>query len=328
MADNQKFVQAQPFVLAGAGAVIGDTSITLTSFTTIDGTALAMTDFGTKGYFTLEPGSGDQEEPGTFSGVVQNSNGTATLTGVKSQLTISPYTETSGLSKTHPGGVKLVITNTAGFYNDLTSKDNDETISGTWTFTNPNYPQMDASTPLPTTAAQLATKAYVDSVAVSGAPNADLTTKGIVEIATTAEINSGATLGGTGASVVVRPDQLLASNYGLYLPPSGQKDALAGTSGTPSSSNKYVTNDDTSTTSSNGKIPRANSGGQIDLDYISTGLKFGGTGADGALSITSGTTTIDCANAAVVIKNYTSISITETGALAFSNPNTNGTTVS
>ena len=53
---------------------------------------------------------------------------------------------------------------------------------------------------------------------------------------------------------------------------------------------------------------------------------FGGDGSDGALSITSGTTTIDCANAAIVIKNYTSISITG-GALAFSNPNTNGTLV-
>lgn len=56
-------------------------------------------------------------------------------------------------------------------------------------------------------------------------------------------------------------------------------------------------------------------------------LNFGGTGADGALTITSGTTTIDCANAATVIKNYTSISITGNGKLAFSNPNDNGTVI-
>lgn len=59
----------------------------------------------------------------------------------------------------------------------------------------------------------------------------------------------------------------------------------------------------------------------------SLALKFGGTGADGALNISSGTTTIDCANVAVVVKNYTSISITGTGILAFSNPHANGTTV-
>lgn len=56
-------------------------------------------------------------------------------------------------------------------------------------------------------------------------------------------------------------------------------------------------------------------------------FKFGGTGADGALSISSGTTTIDCASAALVIKNYTSISITGTANVVFTNPATNGTTV-
>lgn len=65
----------------------------------------------------------------------------------------------------------------------------------------------------------------------------------------------------------------------------------------------------------------------INPSTISSILKFGGTGADGALALTSGTTTIDCANAALVIKNYTSISITSTGKLAFSNPHANGTTV-
>ena len=55
--------------------------------------------------------------------------------------------------------------------------------------------------------------------------------------------------------------------------------------------------------------------------------KFGGTGADGALSISSGTTTIDLANAAFVTRNYTSISITGTGVLAFSNPHANGTVI-
>jgi hypothetical protein len=55
--------------------------------------------------------------------------------------------------------------------------------------------------------------------------------------------------------------------------------------------------------------------------------RFGGTGTDGALAISSGTTTIDCANAAVVVKNYTSIAITGTGKLAFSNPHANGTTI-
>lgn len=67
--------------------------------------------------------------------------------------------------------------------------------------------------------------------------------------------------------------------------------------------------------------------GTGNLPAPSSSIKAGGTGADGALTIASGTTTIDCANAAIVIKNYTSISITGTGALVFINPNTNGTLV-
>lgn len=55
--------------------------------------------------------------------------------------------------------------------------------------------------------------------------------------------------------------------------------------------------------------------------------KFGGSGADGALTITSGTTTIDLGNSTKFIKDYTSISITGTGSLAFTNPNVNGTTI-
>lgn len=76
-------------------------------------------------------------------------------------------------------------------------------------------------------------------------------------------------------------------------------------------------------TADSGKVPKLDANGKLDVTFG----KFGGTGADGALSISSGTTTIDCANAAVVIKNYTSISITSTGKLAFSNPHTNGTIV-
>lgn len=55
--------------------------------------------------------------------------------------------------------------------------------------------------------------------------------------------------------------------------------------------------------------------------------KFGGDGSDGELSIPSGTTTIDLGGAAIFVKNYSSISITGTGKLAFSNPHAGGTLV-
>src|SRR3990167_6566428 len=56
-------------------------------------------------------------------------------------------------------------------------------------------------------------------------------------------------------------------------------------------------------------------------------VRFGGDGSDGALSITSGTTTVSASSADYLVKNYSSISITGTGVLAFSNPGTNGTLI-
>lgn len=86
-------------------------------------------------------------------------------------------------------------------------------------------------------------------------------------------------------------------------------------------------------TSKHGFVPKApNSTSQYlrgDGTWATIGgtTKFGGTGADGALSITSGTTSIDLGGAQVVVKNYTSISITGTGSLTFTNPHANGTII-
>ena len=55
------------------------------------------------------------------------------------------------------------------------------------------------------------------------------------------------------------------------------------------------------------------------------GAKFGGTGSDGALSITSGATNINLGNAPIVVKNYTSVSITGSAYLTFTNPASGGT---
>jgi hypothetical protein len=74
-----------------------------------------------------------------------------------------------------------------------------------------------------------------------------------------------------------------------------------------------------------GRVPKLESDGKLDSFF--TKVKFGGDGSDGALTISSGTTTIDLAGAKVLIKNYSSISITGTGKLAFSNPHANGSVI-
>lgn len=74
-------------------------------------------------------------------------------------------------------------------------------------------------------------KEYIDGVSVAGAADASQSTKGVVEVATAAQINSGEDLGETGAPVAMTPDQFALSQYGLYAPSSGQKDFLNGVIG-------------------------------------------------------------------------------------------------
>lgn len=159
MSDNFRFAQLQPYSLAGAGALIGDTTITLKTMTDIDGVALSMSGtFGTIGFGTLDPGNGVYEEQISFTGLTNNANGTTTLTGVKNVTFVYPYTGTSGLLKTHAGSTPFVISNTSGFYNEFPSKDDDETIAGLWTFT-----QNPQSTPAPVANADLVNKLYADT---------------------------------------------------------------------------------------------------------------------------------------------------------------------
>lgn len=192
MADFPNAVQAQTFSLSGAGAIAGATSVVLKSFKQIDGTTnIVMTDFGSIGYGTIEPGNSTLEEQISFTGVTQNANGTATLTGVKTVLFTTPYTETAGLSKTHGGSTVFVISNDSGFYNAI--------------------------------------KGYVDAAIVTGSVPATDTNPGISILATAAQINAGTAteiFNAVTYPLEVTPDQLLISNYGVRLPTVNEKTSL------------------------------------------------------------------------------------------------------
>jgi len=167
----------------------------------------------------------------------------------------------------------------------------------------------------------LVNKQYVDGVALQGSPTATTTTAGVVQIGTTAQIVAGT--GMTGAYTLVPAGSLFSQAWR-----SATTVPVTNATGTLSSlfidqkasytwSGIHIFNATTTlaTTTVNGK------------DVFNNLGKFGGTGVDGALTITSGTTTIDCTLAIVCVKNYTSISITGTGVLAFSNPTSTGTTI-
>lgn len=160
---SAKWIQAQPFKLSGSGASIGDTTIILQSMVGIDASTITTSDIGSFGEGTLEPGNGSQEEAIQFTGITQNANGTATLTGVSTCLFKSPYTAMSGLAKTHAGASTFILTNTARFYNQFPAKDNDEAITGNWT----------VPTGTPVASGGIASKAFVLSIVTGGTVTTD-----------------------------------------------------------------------------------------------------------------------------------------------------------
>lgn len=98
----------------------------------------------------------------------------------------------------------------AGFANVASSSAQASILSGNNTFTGTST-WTGASivlNNLPSNAADAANKAYVDSVALVSAPNADTTTKGVVEEATQEEVVAGTATGGTGARLYINPSVL------------------------------------------------------------------------------------------------------------------------
>lgn len=139
-----------PYYLYGSGVGASDTSITLVSFKQpTSGYKLSMADFGSIGYLTLEPGNTTKQEIVSFSGVSQNGDNTATLTGVVRGLSpVSPFTASSTLQKSHGGGTAAQISNPPQFYQKYANKENSQTITGIWQFTsgaNPGYTSVPVS---------------------------------------------------------------------------------------------------------------------------------------------------------------------------------------
>ena len=239
-----KFCQTNTLYLAGAGVIVGATSVTFTSLADIYGNVLTMTDFGAVGYGTLEPDT-TNEEAFTFTAVVANANGTYTVTGVKTVLAKSPYTETSGLVRAHAGGAKAVITDNVAFWNTFGNKNNTGTWNAVQTFATGSTPII---TDAPVSATEAANKGYVDGVAIAGGSNASSTVKGISKLSLDPVAPTN--------PIAVGDNDTRVPTVNTSTVTAGMVAALAGTSGTPAVGNKYVTDADTTGT---GAVLRASS---------------------------------------------------------------------
>jgi len=150
-----------------ASVGISDTTVNLSSFKEpVSNIAYTMAYINTTiGYGTLDPQIPDKSEFVSFTGITQNSDGSAALTGVTRGLTRTPAgascTASTTLAVRHPAQSIFIISDSPCLFAEYAVKQNDESISGSWTFLPP------------TNALNPATKTYVDNLVNGGAVSTD-----------------------------------------------------------------------------------------------------------------------------------------------------------
>lgn len=215
---------------------IGDTSATLYSATDDDGVALPTGRY----YLTLDGNNSSKEH------IVCTLTSTA-LTEIKSVS--RQGVETDGVSRAHRIGAKVILTDFANI--KLTS----DMLNGD-TALNGSSPLIYDTDPTLTDDKHIATKKYIDDIAIAGAAKATTAVYGISKLST-APVSSTA--------------PIAVGDNDTRVPSQEENDAMVGTSGTPSSSNKYVTNNDTSSTSTTASIiVRRNATGDITVPLTPT----------------------------------------------------------
>lgn len=197
------------------------TSIRITPYPVdLDGVKLTMTDFGTSPTITVDPGvkSGNStlEEIESFTGITDNGDNTATLTGLSRDLASKyPYT-TTGTGKTHGSGATVVFGNNPQIYGRLAAPENTQTWTATQTFTSTTYPGFDVDpgasyyTLGPNTT--FVDYAQLVRTALAGTVNATPSINGVVQVATALQAASTTQLCSTGAYCTLTSSIATSSN--------------------------------------------------------------------------------------------------------------------
>lgn len=210
----RKLIQTQKTSLYSP---VGSTTTTfiLSSLKKLDGTNYTPADIGDLMRFTIDPAVNGKEEICTAAGsdFSWGIDGLVTITNVnRGRKDYEPY-DGGGYATEHDRGAEIVFGNNPQVFNDYLNKYNDENVIGKTTFpSNTNRPLLDADIDS-TDDKQLITRGELNRTTTAGAPNASTTAKGIVELPTTAELDSDNDTGGTGAKLVPTPANLGASKY-------------------------------------------------------------------------------------------------------------------
>lgn len=174
------------------------TTITLTSFTEpVSNIPYTMSYLNSDiAYGTIAPSSGTSEFV-SFTGITQNANGTAQLTGVTRGLARTPgntgCVASTTLARAYPGQTQFILGNSPCFYSEYATKRNDQTITGTWRFD--SYPYASSTIGFATTSLQFITLAQAQALTVQGAATSTESIAGIVRLATALQAGSSTDLG-------------------------------------------------------------------------------------------------------------------------------------
>lgn len=124
-----------PIVALYTGISGTATSMRITPYPVdLDSTKLVMADFGTIATCTIDPKISGFEEIVSFTGITDNGDNTATLTGLTRDLQgKSPYTAGTG-GKTHGSSAVVVFGDNPQMFAGYPTKAGNEHITGQWTF--------------------------------------------------------------------------------------------------------------------------------------------------------------------------------------------------
>jgi microcystin-dependent protein len=203
------------------------TSVKLDALVDSKDVAVVLASFGS--WFVLVIKQGDLTEMIKCDALTQNADGSATAGVATSGRGLNPTSPYAGSATgfDFSTGAEVIVTNDPLTMAEFAHLNDANTWTGINTFTETAMPRVSAShTYIAGQEEYLATKRYVDSVAVAGAPDASTTAKGIVEVQTQAEFEAGTSTGGTSAPLV-HPANIGARFFSGYAVDAGGTDAYA-----------------------------------------------------------------------------------------------------
>lgn len=248
-----KFVQSPKASLAFG---IGDSETELygINITDINGVYLTMSDFGDLGIMTINPAS-PYAEIVSFTGLTYMGDGTTKFTGcTRGLLPKSPYT-TGGTAWAHQANDTIIFSINPQMLDNFVQKGQDASITGTFTFLNTKAPRASATITYGVGSdLWFTTKEYVDGVAIAGAPDASTSTKGIGRI-------SVPPVSATIPIFVGDNDPRMPGGNAEDID-QDMIDAIVGAN-SPSASNLFLTEDDSSEVITALKLLKVDSAGNI-----------------------------------------------------------------